>query len=388
MGKGVAVLGLLTALLFLLTVAGCIHTAAAMVCLALYGRRPDAMATSFPVVTVLKPLYGDEPRLLENLSSFLEQDYSGPAEFIFGVSDPTDPAIATVTALKARYPDAAIRLVVDPRQHGTNAKVSNLINMSRDMAGDVVIVADSDMVVEPDYLTRVVGALQRPGVGGVTCLYRGISLPNIWSRLATGWVDGNFLPNVVLGMTIGLAKPCFGSTIATTRHNLGWLGGFTGLKNKLADDYEFGQAIRSLDSAVAVPARPVLGHTSAVFDLPGLLRQEVRWARTIRTVDPAGFAGSVVTHVLPFALLNVLFSLFSLTSLVMLLLALGLRIGLNLQVKAFVRKDTADLSLLPLRDLLSFAVFFLSFWPGSIEWRGHRFGVRSDGVMTAQDTTG
>ena len=375
-------------LLDLLALVGCAYTAFAIVCLYRTGKQPDAMPSSYPVVTVLKPLYGDEPKLFENLSSFIEQDYQGPVEFIFGVQDGRDSAVATVKRLQGAFPTAAIRLVVDPRRHGSNGKVSNLINMSEAMAGDVVVVADSDMVVEPDYLTRVVGALQQPGIGGVTCLYRGISLPNVWSRLATGWVDNQFLPNVIVGTTIGLAKPCFGSTIATMKHSLGWFGGFGALKNKLADDYELGRSLRSIGAEIAVPARPVLGHTSAVESFGALLRQELRWARTIRAVDRLGFAGSVVTHVLPFAILSVLFSLFSLFSLSLLVIAVGLRIGLHLQVKRFCKKDTADLSLLPARDVLSFAVFLLSFLPLSVEWRGHRFGVRADGAMTTSKTTG
>jgi ceramide glucosyltransferase len=375
---------ILLTIFYLLALLGCVYTAGAILCVWLYGRRSDPVPTRFPVVTILKPLFGEEPRLFENLCSFVEQDYQGPAEFIFGVADAKDPAIAAVQQLKQTFPGVAIRLVVDPQRHGTNGKVSNLINMSRTMAGEIVLVADSDIVVEPDYLSRVVGALEQPGMGGVTCLYRGISLPNLWSRLATGYVDNQFLPNVIVGVTLGLAKPCFGSTIATTKHNLGWLGGFSGLKNKLADDYELGDNLRAIGAQIAVPARPVVGHMSAADCLSALVRQEHRWQRTIRAVDPLGFAGSVVTHVLPFAVLSVLASGFSLFSLGLLVVAAGLRVGLHLQVKSFVRKDTADLSLLPVRDLLSFAVFFLSFLPLSIEWRGHRFGVHADGVMTGR----
>ncbi len=135
------------------------------------------------------------------LASCLAQDYPGPVRYVFGVADAADPAVVAVERLRAAFPRADLHLVVDPRRHGRNGKVSNLINMSAAITGEVVVLADSDMLVAPDYLTRLAGALQRPGVGAVTCLYRGISLPNLWSRLATGWVDGQFLPNVVLGVT-------------------------------------------------------------------------------------------------------------------------------------------------------------------------------------------
>ena len=135
-------------------------------------------------VTVLKPLYGDEPRLYDNLSTVLAQDYRGPTEVIFGVASTADPAAAVANALIAAYPDRRLRLVVDARRHGRNGKVSNLINMVQHATEPVIVLADSDMSVGPDYLGRVVAALAEPGVGAVTCLYRGLSLPNLWSRLA------------------------------------------------------------------------------------------------------------------------------------------------------------------------------------------------------------
>lgn len=381
-------MGALAGVFGLLTLAGCVYTLAAIVCLIRYARQDDAKPVSFPSITLLKPLHGDEPRLFENLASCLAQDYPGPVRYVFGVADAADPAVVAVERLRAAFPRADLHLVVDPRRHGRNGKVSNLINMSAAITGEVVVLADSDMLVAPDYLTRLAGALQRPGVGAVTCLYRGISLPNLWSRLATGWVDGQFLPNVVLGVSLGLAKPCMGSTIALRRETLERIGGFGAFKDHLADDYELGAAVRHLGLSVAVPALPVLGHTSAAISLAALLRQELRWARTIKTVDFAGFAGLVVTYVLPFALLTALVDGFRPRDGAFLIIVLLLRSSLLLQVKRFVRKDTADLSLMPLRDLLSFAVFIVSFWPGSIEWRGHRFGVRSDGVLTPRDTTG
>ena len=381
-------LSALASLFWLLALGGCAYTVAAMVCLKRFARQTDAMPISSPSVTLLKPLHGDEPRLFENLASVIRQDYAGPVSIVFGIGDAGDPARVTVDRLRASFPQADLQLIVDPGRHGSNGKVSNLINMSGAIAGEVVVLADSDMLVEPDYITRIVGALQQPGVGGVTCLYHGISLPNLWSRLATAWVDGQFLPSVVLGLTLGLAKPCMGSTIALRRETLERIGGFAAFKDHLADDYEIGAAIRRLGLAVAMPARPVLGHTSSSMSVGALLRQEIRWSRTIKAVDFGGFAGSVVTYPLPFALLAALADGFRARDVLLIAAVLALRCTLALHVKRFVRKDTADLFLLPARELLSFAVFLGSFAPGSIDWRGHRFGVRSDGILTARDQTG
>lgn len=377
----------LTILLFGLTLVGCVYTGAAIVCLWRYARQTDRMPVSHPSLTVLRPLHGDEPCLFETLSSFMEQDYAGPVAYVFGVADRHDPAIATVERLRKAYPDADMQLVIDPRRNGRNGKISNLVNMTPAINGEIVVLADSDMLVGPDYLTRVIGALEADGVGAVTCLYRGVSLPNIWSRFATGWIDEQFLPNVILGMTLGLTKPCFGSTIALRTETLWRIGGFSAFTDQLADDYAIGTAVRRLGLTVAVPARPVLGHISASTTAEALLAQELRWNRTIKSIDFGGFVGSVVTHMLPFALLTALADGFEARDGLLIAAVLGLRAALHHQVKTFVQKDAMDLWLMPLRDLLSFAVFLGAFIPGLIEWRGRRHGLRADGTLTSPDTT-
>ena len=131
-----------------------------------------------PAVTILKPLHGDEPGLFECLASFCRQDYDGEVQIVFGVSDPRDPAIAVVERLRAAYPEKTLELVVDPRIAGINPKVANLINMSPQIRHEIVVIADSDIRVMPDYLSRIVAALERQGGGGLTCPYYGIAAPD------------------------------------------------------------------------------------------------------------------------------------------------------------------------------------------------------------------
>ncbi|MBX9659111.1 MAG: glycosyltransferase, partial [Nitrospiraceae bacterium] len=177
-------------------------------------------------VTILKPLYGDEPELFENLVSFCRQDYAGSVQIIFGVQRPDDSAIAIVRQLTSVMPDRDIVLVIDERQHGANRKVSNLINMAARARHEIIVLADSDMRVGPDYLDIVVSTLDRPGVGLVTCLYRGQAVAGFWSQVAVQAIDTHFLPNVLVGLSLGLAHPCFGSTIALRRQTLDAIGGF------------------------------------------------------------------------------------------------------------------------------------------------------------------
>ena len=336
----------------------------------------------------MKPLYGDEPFLLRNLASFCAQDYAGPLEVVFGVGRADDAAVAVVDRLRAMFPSLALKLVADERRWGTNGKVSNLINMAEQARHPVIVLADSDMLVGRDYLDRVVAALERPGVGAVTCLYRGIAVPGIWSRLATQWIDLHFLPSVVVGMMLGLAKPCFGSTIALSRDTLERVGGFMAFKDRLADDYAIGDAVRGLGLSVAVPRDLVLGHTCTAASFGGLLRQELRWSRTIRSLDPVGFLGSAVTHPVPWATLAALWSGFGGAAMSMLAAAVASRLLLQLFVARSIGTRPNGLILGPVRDYAAFLVFLLSFWPGSIDWRGHRFALKPDGTITSPDIAG
>ena len=173
-----------------------------------------------PGVTILKPLHGTEQGLLENLASFCTQNYPGPVQIIFGVQDPRDDAIAVVERLRLEYGSCRIDLVVDATMQGLNRKVSNLVNMSRRVQHEIVVVADSDIRVDPEYLSRVVAALDERGASAVTCVYHGIATPGVWARLAELGINAHFLPSVIFGLTLGLAYPCFGSTIAFKRKAL------------------------------------------------------------------------------------------------------------------------------------------------------------------------
>ena len=198
----------------LIAVVGCGYLIAATILVGRFARVPMPSSAATPAVTILKPLHGDEPRLFDNLMSFAQQRYAGAVQIICGVTDTQDPAVATVERLRDASTASGVELVSDPTIHGANRKVANLINMAARIRHDVVIVSDSDIHVDPDYLARVTAALQQEGVGAVTCLYHGVAASGLWSRLSALAINAHFLPSVVLGLGSGLAQPCFGSTIA------------------------------------------------------------------------------------------------------------------------------------------------------------------------------
>ena len=341
--------------------------------------------TSSPGVTILKPLHGVAPGLAENITSFCIQNYRGPTQIVFGVQDPNDEAIAIVERLRAGHAACHLDLVIDSTIHGLNRKVSNLINMWRRVEHDIIIVSDSDIRVSPKYVSRIVTELEQPGVGAVTCLYHGFATAGVWSRVAALGINAHFLPSVVVGLGLGLAQPCFGSTIAIKRRALAEIGGFIGVADCLADDFALGAALRARGHKIAVS--PVtIGHVCAEMSARELWQHEVRWGRTIRSIDPVGYVGSVLTHAFPLALLAALTGFLAQSPTLMVgaglaIAALGCRLVLLRQVERTFGLRPQSYWLIGLRDLLSFAVFVSSLFGRNARWKGRRYSFRSGGTL-------
>ncbi len=376
LGVGSAVLGLFGAFYALV--------AAAAAARALKTSAPSAR--TLPPVTLLKPLHSDEPKLAENLESFFVQDYPAKVQIVFGVQNAADPAIETVRALQKKHPDLDMDLVIDARLFGSNRKISNLINMFPRARHDVLILSDSDIAVPSNWLKTVIGTLQQPGVGAVTCLYIGKPLGPLWSKLAAMGISYQFLPNVVVGTQASLAAPCFGSTIAFTRKTLEEIGGFHAFSGFLADDYEIGRAVRARGYRLALP--PIfVDHICTERSAAELIRHELRWNRTIRSINLSGHVGSGAIHTLPLALVAAISLGFNFLSLCVLVAAVGCRAFLKWRLDRLIGTKAGPYWLLPLRDTISFFVFLGSLFGSSIHWRGERFNMQSRGAFSQSEVS-
>jgi ceramide glucosyltransferase len=372
--------GWLVIVCFAMTMAGCAYALAAAVVTRRFAAKSDAVAAISPGVTILKPLRGAEAGLYDNLASFCSQNYPGPVQILFGVQDPADAAIAAVNRLVADLPGRDLELVNHSHTFGPNPKVANLVGMQGRIRHDIVIIADSDIAVVRDYLSRTVAALCRPNVGLVTCLYRGSAQAGLWARLTSMAIDYHFLPDVLVGTRLGLARPCFGSTIALRRETLAAIGGFEAFLSYLADDYAMGEAVRAAGMRVAIPPF-VVAHSCSEQSAGELLRHELRWARTVRAVSPLGYAGLVITHPLPFALLIGWLTGFGALALSAMAASIACRLVLQVQVDHTLRVSLNRWWLGPVRDLLSFVVYVAGFFVSVVTWRGDRYRLRADGTL-------
>jgi ceramide glucosyltransferase len=347
-----------------------------------FARRPIlAAAERFPV-SVLKPLHGDEPALYENLRSFVDQDYT-PMQVVFGVRHPGDGALPAVRALIRDRPGCDLALVNDQRARGSNLKVANLENMLPTARHDILVIADSDMRVERYYLDAVTAPLADPRVGLVTCLYKGVPTGGLWSSLGAMHINHAFLPSALLGDMLRVGGGCFGATIALRRSVLERVGGFALIRDELADDHRLGAAVRQLGLGVALSPYLVENDVTEL-SFVSLWHHELRWARTVRTMAPAGFAASIVSHSVMLAVLAALAAMPSAVGWYFVALTLGLRWASAALIARSLALPTAGLWLLPLRDVLSFAVFAGSFCGRSVLWRDQLFQVEPGGRMTVE----
>lgn len=343
-----------------------------------FAAQPRPEPARWPAVSVLKPLHGDEPLLEDALASLCVQNY--PAfQVVFGVRDAGDPALAVVARLRARFPACDIAVVVDATPHGRNRKVENLINMFSAARHDVLVIADSDVHAGEQYLRRLVAALQAPRVGLVTTPYVGLpARRRLPALLGASGITHFFLPGALLARAMG-RRDCLGATMALRRETLARIGGLDALVDHLADDNKLGHLVgaQGLDVALAatVPATTV-GEES----LGALFRHELRWARTIRALEPAGFAASVLQYKLAWAAFSLAaapgFLTLALFALVWLGGALAAR-GIELALAPFLKglAFATPVWLLPLRELISVAVMAASYAGNQVEWRGHHLSA-------------
>jgi ceramide glucosyltransferase len=375
-----------------LAVAGMAYFLASMIAARLYLRsRRRLLPTFTPGVTILKSLKGIDPGMLDAFRSHCRQRYTGNYELLFGVSSFDDPAVAAVNRLKAEFPHVDINLIECPERLGTNGKVSTLFQLAIHARYDYLLINDSDIIVSPKYLERVMAcfaqqnasAAKAAPVGLVTALYRGRAHGTLGSRLEALGIATDFTPGVLMSRMIeGGLKFGLGSTLAMRRDALDKAGGLLALVDDLADDHQMGVRIFNAGFSIALCSE-VVETAIPAYGWRGFVDHQLRWARTVRDASPGGYIGLIFTHGFVWALLNLIASGLSPLSLWLFGLSFFLRLSQAMTVGSEVLADHQMLSslwLLPFRDLIQMGIWLAGFAGNTIVWRGETF-VLKDGKL-------
>ena len=329
-----------------------------------------------PPSTILIPLCGSNPELYQSLRTFCVQS-GADLQIVCGVRDPNDPALEVVRRLQREFPQLDLRIAANPAQHGSSAKVSNLINMMPLARHDYLVIADADVRVPPDYLERVVAPLSDEGVGIVTCLYRGRARSGLWSLLGSMFINEWFVPSARVAALLGSRAFAFGVTIALRRVALQRIGGFPALAHQLPDDYRLGELTRRIGLRTVLSEIEVETSVDEA-SLGELVRHELRWLRTIRTVRPLGYALAGVTFGLPVTILASMLAGGNATTLLMIAITLFARLMVTSAPRTN-RSVMAQLWLVALNDLLVLALWCWSFTSRRVHWRQVHYHVARDG---------
>ncbi len=321
--------------------------------------------------------------MYDNLVSFCQQDYPH-YQIIFGLHRADDPALKIIKQVQQQFPDLDISVVVDAKLHGTNHKVSSLINMYGQAKHDFLLIADSDMRVGPGYLSAVMAPFADEGIGAVTCLYSGSAHGGIASRLNAMFINNWFLPSVLISGIVQKTTFCLGATMIVRRRLLEQAGGFSYLKDHLADDYMLGKLVTDAGYSIHVSDYVVTNIVEEV-SFKSLLLHELRWVRTLRTVEPIGFVSTFITDTFVISVVTaVLLALLGSPIFAVMLVSMALfcRFLVLRIVKSRLNLHNAGSAwLIPLRDTLSFVLRIASFTGSSIHWRNESFSVDSRGVL-------
>jgi len=344
------------------------------------GRSRGLGSDRIPPVSILKPVHGRDPQFYEAIVSHAAQEYP-EFEILFGSCTAADPALEDVRRLQRAFPQRRIEAVVIPTD-APNAKVGVLAELAKQARYPLLLVNDSDIRVEPGYLTTVTAPLADPAIGLVTCLYRGAA--RSWaSRAEALGIATEFAPSVLVARLLGVVEFALGSTMVFRSETLRRIGGFENIANYLADDYQLGRRISQLGYKIDF-ASVVVETDLGAESWRGVLQHQLRWARTIRVSRPPGYYGYVVTHA----------TLWSLTAMALgqwraAVMVLAVRILAGVWVGAVILKDSKvfrDFWMIPLRDLFGFAVWVGGLFGNTVQWRDRELRLRRDGRIVEDNT--
>lgn len=333
-------------------------------------------------VSIMIPLHGADFNAYQNYIELCSQDYP-EYQVLFGVRDSRDSSVPIVTKLISDFPDRDIALVISDKTVGQNLKVSNLENMLARVKHEQIVIVDSDIRVSCDYLRKVLAPLSDPRVGLVTCLYRAAEAPDFAAKLEAVGITAEFAAGVLMAWMLEGVKFALGSTMATTRSRLEAIGGFHALADYLADDFMLGNLIQREGYEIRL-SHHVVETVMPPAGFQGMMRHQMRWARSTRISRPLGYLGLILTYGTALALVNVAVDRTSATSLLLLATTLVIRLTMGWMIGVHWLGDKILKKyfwLVPVRDLLSFLIWCLSWVGKRVEWRGRLFEVARDGKM-------
>jgi ceramide glucosyltransferase len=330
-------------------------------------------------ISILKPCYGLEEGLEDNLRSFCVQDYPSPFQVILCIQRPEDPCLPILRKLEAQYPDH-VEVVVHTSPPSVNGKVQNMVGGIAAARHDLLVISDSDVRVKPNYLSDIVAPFLNKNMGYVCTPYVIVDTNSIAEKLEALTFNSDFVPQVLFSFWSKTAPFCLGASMALRKSALDQVGGMAAMAAYLVEDYEMGR--RLLKTGATWTMVPHIVEMRIKLDhFKDYWSHQVYWDQNTKAANPAGFAATIITRAIPFSLLYLLLNPLSDVA-VAVLCATTLTRMISARLIMEQLGDTqwqSKLWLLPFRDCLALASWAMALVKRSFVWKGLRFGLTSDG---------
>jgi ceramide glucosyltransferase len=341
----------------------------------------SAPAKSYtPPVSNLKPIRGLDPDAYENFASFCRQDYP-EYEIVFCVGDASEPALPVIQRLIRDFPECQIRVLIGSGRVATNDKVAKLARLSAEAKYETVVMSDSDVRVQPDYLRTIVAGMADPKVGAVTCFYAPVPSEekSFVQRVQSVGMLSDFYAGILVARQLDGVKFALGPTIATTRTRLAGFGGYAAIENRPADDLLVGRLIAEQGYEVQL-LNYSIQTVSDFHSLRDLFLKRLRWTVVMRIMRPWGHLGLIFTLGLPWALAAIFVQPTPEIIFAYLSAYFAFRIAMMEVIGRWGLKQPGiykKLWLLPVWDLLATSIWLVSFTRNSIRWRDGYYYIRN-----------
>jgi ceramide glucosyltransferase len=348
----------------------------------MFARRKPHARGSTPPVSVLKPVKGLDFEAFDNFASFLHQDYAS-YQVLFGVESKDDPVVPVIRRLIQTFPEHDIQLMITGPVKAMNRKVGLLSALAAEARHQLLVISDSDVRVPPNYLKDVVAPFLDPETGIVTCLYKTTGHQSIAARLESLMINVDLFPAVLVAERLEGVRFGLGATMAVRHSALGAIGGFDSLADFLADDYLLGRRVH--DAGYRVVLSPLV--VNLVLGAPGMkdfLMHQLRWARTYKICRRRGYFASVLTQGVFFSFVYLLASGFSPLGWFLFAITAAVRVlTAALLLARYIKDDSwfSGLLLLPVKEMISLAIWALAFLGNRIAWKDKSFALDKDGRM-------
>jgi ceramide glucosyltransferase len=339
-----------------------------------------------PPVSNLKPVRGLDPEAYENFASYCRQDYPD-YELIFCVGDENDASVPVLQKLMRDFPERQIRILYGSGRNAINDKVAKLVRMVKEARNEVLVINDSDVRVEPNYLRTVVAPLRDPKVGGVTCLYVSTQDRTFTQHLQSIGMICDFYPGILVARQLDGIKFALGQTIVTTRAHLAGFGGYEAIENRPADDLLVGRLIA--EQGFEVELLPYAVQTVPDYDsMKALFIKRLRWMTVMRHMRPWGHLGLAFTQGLPWCLAVALTHPGPI-GMGYVGAYLGFRVVITWLVGVWGLQQKGLWKMMPLIvvwDATAFVIWLLTFGRKSIRWRNVDYRIREGMLVPVVQT--